>query len=406
MPHPDTAAPGPRTAQDRIAQEQKLPAASLAVLAMALFAAVLTEVMPVGLMPLLTESFGVGEDRIGWWVSAYALVVAASAIPLTAWLTRWPKRRALLVLLAVYAASNALVLVAPDYWVGLAGRLVGGVAHAGIFSVAVAAAVSLVPPHKAGRAIALVNAGVAPALTLGLPAATAAGTAWGWRWPFAAATVLLVVLAVLAWRVLPADPADRRTPSTTAERVEPAPGVLSSLRGRGLQLVGLMTVVLTIGHYSAYTYITPILLRSGVQPDAVSLVLFGYGLAGTLGLLLAGIFTDRYPQGALRIAVVLTAVSLVTLAVVAGNAPGAVVAILLWGTAFSALPTLLNAAALKASAVPDAAPAVVNAMFNVGIASGAWIGGQALQTGGTPMLAALSAALVVLSLPLTRRYVR
>jgi MFS transporter, DHA1 family, inner membrane transport protein len=375
-----------------------MPVLRLTVLAAALFAAVLTEVMPVGLLPLLAEAFAVDEQRVGLWVSAYAGVVAASAIPLTAALARWPKRRALLLLLLVYAASNALVLFAPTFEVGLVGRVVGGIAHAGIFSVVVAAAVSLVPPKKTARAVALVNAGVAPALALGLPAATAAGTAWGWRWPFAVMTVVLVALAIVTARLLPRGPTPDRSPAS-------GPGssraVLSSLKGRGLQLVGVMTVVLTVGHYSVYTYITPLLVRSGVGETSVSPVLLGYGVAGALGLALAGAFADRHPSRSLRLSVTITALALLALGAVSDQPVGAVLAVLIWGAAFSAAPTLLNTAALRVSAVPDAAPAVVNAMFNVGIATGAWIGGQALQRGGTPWVALLGAALVALALPLT-----
>jgi DHA1 family inner membrane transport protein len=369
----------------------------LTVLAAALFAAVLTEVMPVGLLPLLADAFEVGQDQVGLWVSAYAIVVACSAIPLTAALARWPKRRALLVLLAVYAASNAVVRAAPTYEVGLLGRVIGGVAHAGIFSVAVAAAVSLAPPGKTARAVALVNAGVAPALAFGLPAATAAGGAWGWRWPFAAATLVLVLLAVLTARVLPADPA----PAVGQTSGPSARSVLAALRGRGLQRIGLTTVVLTVGHYTAYTYITPALLTAGISQAHVSTVLLGFGVAGAGGLVLAGAFADRHPVTSFRIAVTVTALALAGLALMAENAAGAIAAVLVWGLAFSAVPTLLNAAALRVSAVPDAAPAVVNAMFNVGIASGAWIGGHALVSGGTVGVTALGAGVVALALPLT-----
>ena len=455
----------------------RLPLTQLAVLGAALFAAVITELLPVGLLPQLADAFDVGERQVGWWVSAYALVVAGAAIPLTALLARWPRRQALLVLLAVYAASNALILVAPAYWVGLAGRILGGVAHAGIFSVAFASAASLAPPGKAGRAVAIVNAGVAPAWALGLPASTAAGTAWGWRWPFAAAIAVIVLLAIAVARFIPAPPAappppapcpasppaappppapcpaqspaaapTTATPTAVARaaapssadgppaappqagppptgsqsisaalatdpqadpRPEPAggpgrsSGVLSSLRGRGLQLIGLTTVVLTIGHYSAYTYVTPLLLRAGVEQSGVSLILLGYGVASSLGLFLAGAFVDRHLGSSLRVAVAVTAAALLAIAALTDSVAGTVAVVLVWGVAFSALPILINTAALRVSAVPDAAPAVVNAMWNVGIASGAWVGGLALQSGGSSRVALVAGLLVTLSLMLT-----
>ncbi|GLY92865.1 MFS transporter [Actinoplanes sp. NBRC 103695] len=411
----------------------RLPLTQLAVLGAALFAAVITELLPVGLLPQLADAFDVGERQVGWWVSAYALVVAGAAIPLTALLARWPRRQALLVLLAVYAAGNALILVAPAYWVGLAGRILGGVAHAGIFSVAFASAASLAPPGRAGRAVAIVNAGVAPAWALGLPAATAAGTAWGWRWPFAAAIAVIVLLAVAVARFIPAPPpitdspaaastaASAATPSSAApssaaesaagrqtdtrhmpaDRPSGSSGVLASLRGRGLQLIGLTTVVLTIGHYSAYTYVTPLLLRAGVEQSGVSLILLGYGVASSLGLFLAGAFVDRHLGPSLRVAIAVTAAALLAIAALTHSVAGTVAVVLVWGVSFSALPILINTAALRVSAVPDAAPAVVNAMWNVGIASGAWVGGLALQSGGSSRVALVAGLLVTSSLVLT-----
>jgi len=177
--------------------------------------------------------------------------------------------------------------------------------------------------------------------------------------------------------------------------------VLSALRGRGLQLVGATTVVLTVGHYTAYTYVSPILLSAGVSQDALSIVLLAYGIAGVGGLVLACALADRFPVGLLRATVLVTAAALGVVALVAQSATGVIVSVVVWGVAFSAVPTLLNAAALRASTVPDAAPAVVNAMFNVGIAAGAWLGGHALLTGGTTTVALVAALLVGLSLPLT-----
>ncbi|WP_162246146.1 MFS transporter [Sanguibacter sp. Leaf3] len=156
-----------------------------------------------------------------------------------------------------------------------------------------------------------------------------------------------------------------------------------------------------MGHYTAYTYVSPILLSAGVSQDALSIVLLAYGIAGVGGLVLAGALADRFPVGLLRATVLVTAAALGVVALVAQSATGVIVSVVVWGVAFSAVPTLLNAAALRASTVPDAAPAVVNAMFNVGIAAGAWLGGHALLTGGTTTVALVAALLVGLSLPLT-----
>ncbi|WP_432535558.1 MFS transporter [Kineococcus arenarius] len=393
------------------------PAGTIALLAAAVFAAVSTEVMPVGLLPQLAAAFAVPEDRIGWWVSAYALVVALGAIPVTALLSHRSPRRALVALLLVYAAANGLVVLAGStggFPLALAGRLLGGLAHAGLFSVAVATAVAASPPGRAGRAVALVNTGITLALALGVPLGTAAGTAWGWRWAFAATTGVLLLLAAAAAALLPAGP-PAGAPDLPAPRggERPHGGVLAALRGRPLLLVAVTTAVLTLGHYSAYTYVTPLLLRAGVGEGSVSPVLLGYGLAGFAGLLLAGATADRHPVAALRVTAGVVAACLLTLALTAtataataattASTAITVAVVVVWGAAFGAMPPLLQSAALRATDVPGAAPAVVNSTFNVGIAAGAWAGGRALLSGGPVLLTLAAAALALAALATTFR---
>nr|WP_246315851.1 MFS transporter [Kineococcus aurantiacus] len=355
-----------------------------------MFAAVTTEVLPVGLLPQLSAAFGVGEAGIGWWVTAYALVVAVGAVPLTSALARVRRRPALVALLLAYALSNAVVVAAPGYAVAVAARLLGGLAHAGVFSVAVATAVALVPREEAGRALALVNGGIALALSLGVPLGTAVGEAVGWRWAFGATSVLLLVLAAAALRLVPA----------TLAAHEDVPPVLPALRRPGLPGLALATVALTLGHYGVYTYVTPVVLAAGVRLDHVSLVLFGYGAAGVVGVLVAGVVADRHPLAALRASVAVL-LGCVVAVVLAGSAAPTTAVVAVWGAAFGALPTLLQTVALRVTDGSDAAPAVVNASFNVGIGGGAVLGGSLLGA-GPGWQAGVAGALVACGLLLTR----
>jgi DHA1 family inner membrane transport protein len=376
--------------------DERLPWGRLALLAAAVFAAVTTEVLPVGLLPQLSTAFAVSEARIGWWMSGYALVVAVGAVPVTAVLARWPRRRALLVLLVTYALSNALVVAAEGrFWLALVARLLGGLAHAGVFSVVVATATTLAPARRTGRAIAAVSAGSTLALAFGVPLGTALGGAVGWRWAFVSVSALLVLLAVATAVVVPAE--------TGGDAPGAAPGraVLAALRGRVLLLVAVTTAVFALAHFSAYTYVTPLMLRAGVAAGAVSLVLLGYGVAGFAGVLAAGALADHHPVATLRVALALTVLSLAALSVFARSGTGTAVTIVVWGATFAAMPSLLQTLAMRSTSSADAAPAVVNAMFNVGISVGAAVGGLFLSSGRTVALTGAAAVVAGLSLALT-----
>jgi len=365
-------------------------AAALAVLVVATSAAVTAETLPVGLLPMIARDLSVSESRVGLLVSAYAVVVAVASLPLTALLARFPRRRALTGLLTTYAVGTALLAVTSDYWVAVAARLLAGVAHAGFFSVAVGAAVSLVPPETAGRVTSVVFAGVTVAFAGGVPLGTALGTAIGWRWAFAGIAGLLLLIAALAATLLPSAP----PPSASA----PVP-VRQVLQRRAVLLVAAVSVVVTLGHYTAFTYVAPILRAAGVGADQVSLVLFGYGAAGALGLALAGVLADRVPRVALVGGVVLVGVSLAAIGA-AGTATGLVVgATVVWGVAFGAQPTLLQTAARRTSRdAGDFAPGLTNATTNVGIAGGGVLGGRELLVASPPALAVTGAVLAAAAL--------
>jgi DHA1 family inner membrane transport protein len=370
---------------------EALPVTVLVVLAAAVFTAITTEVLPVGLLPVISAGLHTSESRVGLLVSAYAGVVVLGSIPLAAVVVRWPRRTVLCTLLVTYALSNAVMATAGAYWIALVARLLGGLAHAGFFSVVFAAAVSVAPAGRQGRAIALVGAGTAAALALGVPLGTAVGTAIGWRWAFAACAIAMVAFAVLTALVLPTQP----PPARSAQQP-----VLAAVRTRPLLAAAAVTVVLTLGHYTPFTYISPLLRHAGVSVTGVSLVLLGYGAAGILGLVVSGAVVDRHPRRGLQAATALTTTCLLILGLAPHGAPGTV-AVLAWGFAFGTLPTLIQAVALRAAAqAPDAAPAVVNTAFNIGIAGGALLGARELLVTTPPGLALTGAALTAVALVL------
>ena len=374
-----------------------MPIPVLSVLAAAVFAAITTEVLPVGLLPIISRDLGTSDSRVGLLVSAYAVVVALGSIPLTAVMVRWPRKQVLSGLLVIYAISNALLAGTDQFSVTLMARLIGGLAHAGFFSIVIAAAVAVVAPAKAGRAVAVVQAGNALALSVGIPLGTALGTAVGWRWAFAGAALLMMLLAVLTAIVLP------------TEQVAPMQAgvpVLTAVRGRALLVVAGLVIALTLGHYTLFTYVSPLLLHAGIGINSVGVVLFGYGAGGLIGLVLAGIAVDRWLFGTVRAAITVTFACLLTLGLFHATAV-VIIAVAVWGCAFGSLPTLLQTTAIRAAPqTPDAGPAVVNATFNVGIAGGALIGGRELLVAAPPVLALTAAALVAVSLLLLQNMSR
>ena len=361
----------------------------LVLLSVCVFFAICTEMLPVGLLSEIGQGLHVSSSATGILVALYAVLVAILSVPIAAAAERWPRRAVLGVLLAAYALSNVIFAVAPNYGVAIVARTLGGAAHAGFFAVVVAAAVSLVDAADSGRAISVVMIGNALALLFGVPLGTLLGTALGWRWAFVVLAAALGGLAVAVLRVLPDQPPARTTSKTS---------VLVGIRRPAVLIMSAVITLLALGHFTLYTYVSPLLLHDGVARADIGAVLFGYGGGGLLGLAAAAYVVARRPERALAADIVLMGVSLVLAAVVASTI-GIIAVVTVWGVAFGAFPTLTQTVMLRAAGdATDAAAALVNATTNIGIAGGALLGARLLGVMPVPGLGWVGAALVAVSL--------
>ncbi|HEY0238601.1 MAG TPA: MFS transporter, partial [Friedmanniella sp.] len=359
------------------------------LLSTAVFFAISTEVLPIGLLPEIGTGLGVSPSATGVLVSLYAVLVAIMTVPIAAVVERWPRRTVLAALLGAYTLSNLLFAVAPGYAVAVVARTIGGLAHAGFFAVAVAAAVSMVDADRAGRAVAVVMVGNALSLVFGVPLGTVLGTAVGWRWSFVVLAGATALLGLAVLRVLPLQAPDRSAARTS---------VLAGVRQPAVLVVAVVITLLALGHFTLYTYISPLLLHDGVASVHVGAVLFAYGVGGLLGLGAASVVVARRPREALVVDIVLMGASLALAAAVTSTS-GIIVIVVVWGVAFGAFPTLTQTVMLRAAGdATDASTALVNATTNIGIAGGALLGSRLLGLVAVPAIGWVGAALVAASL--------
>ncbi|MGW1106741.1 MFS transporter [Streptomyces sp. NPDC002540] len=350
------------------------PVGGLLSLSAAVFLALTTEMLPAGVLPSTARDLGVSEDVAGLLVTAFAYAMALGAIPLTALTRGLPRRPLMVFLLAGFAVVNMVTAVSGGFVLAAAARVAGGLIAGVFWSTAAAYAARLVAPERVGRAVAIVFAGQAVALTAGLPLGTAVGSAVGWRTAFGGLAVLALVLAVLVARFLPARPGDRARGGTRVAAVLRTPGVL---------VVSGTTLVVMLGQFAVYTYVAPLLERAGLGGSAISWALLAYGAAGAVGVGAAAALVDRRPRAAVLGGLGLLAGAVLVLAVAGRSTVVVLVAATAWGLAFGALPTLLHAAVVRAApANPEVADSVLNSGFNIGIGTGAVLGGQVLVRAG------------------------
>ena len=376
-----TSAPVPTTAP-----VGALPQWTLAALAAAAFASVTVELSPTGLLPAIAADLSVSTSAAGSLVATWAVTLAATSLALVRATRRLPRQRVVAIALLVCGAATLATAAAPTLVVAVAARVVGAAAHGLVWALLVPHVAALVPAERLGRAVSIVLAGPTAAGVFGVPAAAALGGLVGWRWT-------LVVLALLT---LP--PALLLLPGRAGGAAEPGDGSSAWWRDPSTGPV-LRTAVgaaaLLAGHFAAATYVAVLVTdHAGLPASAVPAVLLVLGLAGILGLAVAGPLSDRRPTTALPVTAVAFAAGLAALLLLGVHPVVAVMVVAVWGVLIGLLPPVFQTRVtrLAAPAVRDAAGAVAVTALNVGIAAGAALGGLALARSGPTGLVLTAAA--------------
>ncbi len=367
-----------------IVRPGSLPWPALSILAGAIFVSVTSEFLPTGLMPDMARGLGVSESRIGLLVSIFAGVVVLTAAPLTTLTRRVARKKLVILVLLVFAAGNFLSALAPDYQVLMVSRALGGLAHGLFWAVVGAYAAHLVPKAQLSRAIAFTGSGAAAAFVLGVPLGTVLGHLVGWRLAFASIGAVVLALTLLVARFLPA--VSHLEVVKTGEIPLPLrrdPTVL------GVVLVCAVALVLMTGQNLFSIYIVPYLIQvSGFPPGSIGALLFLYGGAGAVGLLLVGWVGHRFPRAGLAGSMLLGAVVVLMIGVFPQQPWLVIPAVALWGMAFGGAPVLLQTRMLHAvsARLRDVASAYFTTSFNIAIGGGALIGGLLLDGFGLRVL--------------------
>ncbi|MBO9606849.1 MAG: MFS transporter [Paenibacillaceae bacterium] len=169
------------------------------------------------LLPTLQEQFGVPTGIAGWMLGAYALGSALFALvagPLSDGLNR---RTVLLGGLLAFAVATALCGLANSFWTMCLFRFLAGIGAAFTAPQVWASIPSVVPGPRIARTMGIAFAGLAASQACGVPIGSWLATA-SWQVPFWAIGAASLLLAVLAYTILPDMKPDTKPESSKAER--------------------------------------------------------------------------------------------------------------------------------------------------------------------------------------------
>jgi DHA1 family inner membrane transport protein len=296
----------------------------LLVLALGMFAIGTDSFVVAGILPDVARGLDVTLGAAGLLITAYALAYGFMTPVMAALTVHWPRKRILLVGLAVFVLGNMLTAALPPIEFVIASRAIAGLGGAMFTPAASAAAAALVSPERRGRALAVVMAGLSGATALGSPIGTLIGALGGWRmtmWFVAA------VGALAAWGVAAALPAIP-TPPTLGLRARLAP--LADFR---VVATLATTLLVACGLYVVYSYISTVFgPATGDDGLVLAALLSVWGVAATVGNLAAGSLTDRFgSRKIINLAIIIVALAFALIPRASASLSAIVVATVVWG---------------------------------------------------------------------------
>lgn len=365
----------------------------VAVLSVALgsFVLVLSEFLPIGLLPAIAADLHISIGTTGLLVVATGLMGAIGAPVVTVFTSRVDRRVVLLSLTALLVVSDVLGAFAPNLGVLLIARMLLGLGIGGFWAIGAGIASRLVSASAVIRATSFITAGVSVATVVSLPLGAFVSAVATWRTAFLIGAGLGALALVLQLILLPSIPATQRVRFATLGQL------LTISRAR----IGLIATALAfIAQFSAYTYVAPYLQELvRVSPTTITIALLAFGIAGIAGNFAAGITLSRSVAGTLAVTKVVLAIAVVALPLLAWSLPGVFVLFVIWGFVWGALPlglqTWMSQAAPGAS---DGSLALFVTTIQLAISAGSVIGGLGVGAFGIAFDFYLAGGIVLIAL--------
>lgn len=274
-------------------------------LSLVAFAMTTAEVLPTSMLPLMAEGLHASEGLVGQAITATAIAAIVTSLLIGQIVGQRDRRRIVILFTIALVVSNLGVAIAPNVWTMLFSRMILGVTIGINWGLMPALGLRLGPPGHVARGLSFIVAGASLSGLLSAPLAALLGEIMGWRWVYAAATVISVASVIGLMRFLPSMPPQDDTRTVNMRQTLRLPGLLPGMIGMMLAFGGAQTF---------YTYVVPFLEDvAGVSGGLVSVTLLVAGASGLTGNLLAGKPLQANINGTFASAVGMLAVSLALL---------------------------------------------------------------------------------------------
>jgi predicted MFS family arabinose efflux permease len=364
-------------------------------MSLCVFALVASEFMPVSLLTPIADDLRITEGTAGRGIAISGAFAVLTSLSISSLAGTMDRKNLLLVLTVLMGISGAIVALAPNYLVYMAGRALIGVVIGGFWSMSAAMAMRLVPFDQVPKALAIFNGGNALATVIAAPLGSYLGAVIGWRGAFFALVPVALVALAWQWIALP--------PLKTEARASGSGNAFKVLKSRTVAYGMAGCGAFFMGQFALFTYLRPFLETvTHVSVSALSLLLLVIGVAGFVGTAVIGKILTRGLYGPLIAIPILMAVIAVAMIPLGARIAPVAVLLGLWGLMATATPVgWWNWIAQAMPHDAEAGGGLMVAVIQFAIALGSTVGGMLFDANGYRSTFAASAVVLLIGAFLT-----
>ncbi len=350
-----------------------------------------TEFVLVGLLPTIAHDLSISISSTGSLVTLYALGVAIGGPIFTVLTGKVERKKLLLLTMVAFIIGNTIAFFASNITLLQISRIVTGTTHGVFFAYAVVIASNMVADNRKATAISLVFAGLMISTVIGVPLGTYIGSHYSWKMTF-----LMVVLWGILGLVILSVSLPKQPKPTEMLRLKDLPKVFEN---GSVLIVLLANIFAYTGTFVLFTYLSPLLEKiTAFSLDTINFILLVFGVGVALGNIVGGRISNHKPSKSLVFLFLFHAMILFLLSFVLTDKTIIVIALLLFGFfAYSNVPALqllvVRHSEWKFPGSGGLASALNVSAFNIGAASGSYLGGlvvdSSLTIRATPWIGAL-----------------
>ena len=328
-----------------------------------------SEFIPIGLLSDIARDFQITESQAGTIITVYAWIVTVLSLPLMLLASKVEFKKLLLGILGLFVVSHFLSAVAPSFITLMLS--IAGVAfsHSIFWSIASPLAVRIAPQGKRATALSLVVTGTAVAMIAGLPLGRMVGLYMGWRATFFSIGLVALAVAIFLLFIFPRVPANTQGSSVAK--------LLGILKNPALIGVYVLTALIFTANFTGYSYIEPFMAQVAHMPESeITFSLTLFGVAGIIASIFFSRCYEQHPKFFFATGTFGVGIFLALMELSSAHIWSAMLLCVFWGITFTIFGLVFQSVVIRLE--PQSTPiamSIYSGIANVGIGSGALVGG-------------------------------